>query len=199
MLKELGMEDLKGFAQCKYEQSDTVEELIRWLAYAVLGNSYTIFKNFHVKRRGVYIWRILIRLNPGKYWKEKRRIENLLFESVSIVINSLRPIFLQSLPSDTVDEILDTTADFAALQVSKMWHLSIQEAGGLSFRLKKIIESGKDREKDSMSRDATVLLEIYEEELTPSQLGGLMKSLLDPWFFVYPRDFVKRYMYLTAR
>jgi hypothetical protein len=115
VLKELGIPDLKGFAQCKYEQSNAVEELMHWLAYAVLGSCYTIFKNFPVKRRGVYIWRILIRLNPGKYWKEKRRIESLLFECVSIVINSLRPIFLQSLPSDTVDEILDTTAYFAAL------------------------------------------------------------------------------------
>jgi hypothetical protein len=80
-----------------------------------------------------------------------------------------------------------------------MWELSIEQSGDIAFSLKKRIEAGRGREKDLMSHNATVLLEIYGEEMKPSQLGGLTKSLLDPCFFVYPRDFVKRYLYLTAR
>lgn len=196
--KEFGLKESKGFAQSKYEESDSLEVLLYWLAYAVLGRSYTIFKNFPIKRRGILVWRILKKVNPKKYYSERRKRDALLFQSISIVLNSLRPIFLKQLSKETVGEIVESVGDLIAHQLSEWWGLPIEEAGNIAFLLKKAIESGEERGEDPMTDDARVLLSIYGDTLTPKQIGNLMKSLLDPWFLIYPRDFVRRYLYLTA-
>ena len=192
------LESQRGYLEEKYEECDSIEDLLAYLSFGVVGSAYSIYKYAPTIKRGKIIRSLLKIFNNNRYTREREMLHEVLSQSILIIFDKLGVVFKDNLSADSINSIFTRLPSFISEHICYIGVFDRPEASQFCTKLtQKLLERkiGHLKEIQEYFED---LQKTFSNSISPEKMLLLLHEIDNSWIYLYPHSFARKYNELNT-